>query len=252
VRRRWPLLVPALLLCALVALATVAFDAATESSVFTTTDPFTFTHTPSGTPRGVLVFIAHNTNSTDLINGTVSADGVSLTRVATNGRACDTAGEQGCTYSYFVGAGVPNEALTISIDHTASTADKIATAITFTGDDDLEVVASCKVENNVANPQCAVDCGSRTCQRSCAIFSGLAAVSSLTPVNLGTVVSDHTALAGNSNVVRVDRETGTSSGSLTVGYTSANDDVGMTCVGVSEVLPPAAAPKRPPVQWGLK
>src|SRR5687768_12669803 len=89
----------------------VAFDAVTESSTFTTADPFTFDHTPVGVPKGVLVFIDHGTEGTDLIDGAVTCDGIAMTRVRD---AFDTSSEPGGVYAYFLGTGIPNETLTIS------------------------------------------------------------------------------------------------------------------------------------------
>lgn len=46
----------------------LAFDAATESIRTGVEDPYTFTHTPVGTPRGIAVSIVYNSGS-ELISG---------------------------------------------------------------------------------------------------------------------------------------------------------------------------------------
>src|SRR4026208_2554961 len=103
----------------------IAHDAATQSSSWTTTpDPFTFSHTPVGTPRGVIVMITINAESgLDHITG-VTYGGVAMARV-TNGFAQDTVTEPGSSYLYFLGSGIPTGTQTVSIDHTAASGAKV-------------------------------------------------------------------------------------------------------------------------------
>lgn len=69
--------------------AQVAYDTAVESVRTLTTDPYTWSHSPVGTPRAVIVTVAHGIESTDCIVS-VSYGSASMTRVTT---AADTATE---------------------------------------------------------------------------------------------------------------------------------------------------------------
>ena len=77
----------------------LARDVVTEAPASFTTST-SFTHTPVGTPKGVIVFVSQNASSTDE-NGSISYGGVSLTKQAF---AHDTATELLGAYVDFVGA----------------------------------------------------------------------------------------------------------------------------------------------------
>ena len=128
---------------------TVAHDASTEfSATFTTTSPATVDHTPSGTPRGVIVAIDHGTVADDLITG-VTYGGVSMTRVAT---AVDPSTELGRGYIYHLGANIPTGTQTVSISHTATSTVKHACVCTVTAAGDTQVGAGGGIQENTANP----------------------------------------------------------------------------------------------------
>lgn len=210
---------------------TVAHDAATKSATWTTTPaPFTFDHTPTGTPRGVVVFIALRASTADVISG-VTYGGVAMTRVPTNGFAVDTATEAGELYCYTLGASVPTGTQTVSIAYTGSQS-KQALCATVTAAADVEVGASGKAEENQANPQVALDTGLTSSLRYVGIFSGLPDPGSL------TVLSGMSAIDGEDQGTwthRWDRQTTASTGSFTIGYTAADDDVAMVAVALQEV-----------------
>jgi Ethanolamine utilization protein EutJ (predicted chaperonin) len=65
--------------------------------------------------------------------------------------------------------------------------------------------------------------------RYCCIFSGLPNVTDLTMLSGMTAVHD---LDRGLNVDRQDRQTSSASGSFTIGYTSATDDVAMVAVAI--------------------
>ena len=87
----------------------VARDAVTEAPASFTTST-SFTHTPVGTPKGVIVYVAQNASSTDE-NGSISYGGVALTKQTF---AHDTATELLGAYAYFLGSGIPTGAQTVS------------------------------------------------------------------------------------------------------------------------------------------
>lgn len=205
---------------------TVSHDAVTDGGTFTTTTPATFTHTPNGTPRGVLVFVEHGTPSTDIVTS-VTYGGVTMTRV---GIAQDAAGEPGAVYAYFLGKGIPTGAQTVSIVHSGSATVKHASAVSVTAPGDCACVAGASVLTaDQANPQIAVDTGSSVGVRYDVIYSGLDDPTSL------TILAGMTALVSKDFGAfssRVDRQTAASSGSYTIGYTAASDDVAMLAFGI--------------------
>lgn len=211
---------------------TVAFDASTTSSGWTSSpDPFTFSHTPAGTPRGVVVFIG-GANSADLITG-VTYGGVTMTRTP-NGRAVDSVGEALSSYAYFLGSGIPTGTQTVSIDHTASGHAKIAFCITVTAGDDTEIVIDNLLQGDQADPQIALDTDTRVALRCFIVGSGHNSPSSLTLISGMSSVGSGTD--GTKSIV-CGRETSPSSGNTNTGWTATSEDVAMIAVAVAEKLP---------------
>lgn len=208
--------------------ASIAHDAATEPATFTTVTPLTFTHTPTGTPKGVLVFIDHGAVSTDLITS-VTYGGVAMTRVRT---AADTATEAGRVYVYFLGANVPTGAQTVSIVHTGSADVKHAVSVTLTADADTYVTNVGVLQEDQANPTITQDPDARKAIHYSVIYSGLPNVSDLTMAAGMTAVHNHDYGAF---VSRVDRQTTAATTSFPIGYTAASDDVAMIAIEVGVV-----------------
>lgn len=119
----------------------VAYDAASESHTGTTASSseasFSWTHTPVGTPAGVLVYVMSLGNPTDQSTG-VTYGGVSLATDAA-WEANDTLNEGGTCRAYYLGASVPTGAQTVVVSR-ANTIDHVyAVAITVTAASDTEV-----------------------------------------------------------------------------------------------------------------
>ena len=207
---------------------TVAFDAATEPATFTTTTPYTFSHTPSGTPAGILLEIDHGSTASDLINGAVTYGGVAMERVATSD---DTATEAGRSYLYFLGAGVPTGTQTVSISHTGSGDTKHTTVASVTAASDVEIGGAGGWSENITNP--AVTLGRyQEGLGFVVVYSGTPNVADLTPLANMSTISDNDYGAFMS---RFDRETTASTGAFPIGYTTAlNDDVALCAVSIQE------------------
>lgn len=209
----------------------VAFDAQTASAVFTTTTPFTFSHTPAGTPRGVFVMI-HSTGvggNEDSINGTVSYGGVTMTRVQ---YAQDTATEFVAAWIYFLGSGIPTGTRTVSISHTGITSEKKAICLTVTAGGDTDVVASAKIQANQANPSTVLANGADTGLAVAVFASGLNALSSITLPTTG--MTSITTYDVSNTCATFDRQTTPATGNFTAGYTAATDDVAFAAASVRE------------------
>lgn len=213
---------------------TVARDAVLESATFTTTSPHTFTFTPVGTPKGILVFVAHGTVSTDLINGAVTYGGVAMTRIATNGFAQATAGEVGASYAYFLGSSIPTGAQTVSITHTGSADVKWAICASMTAAADTEVGASGKLENTQTSPQLALDTGGTSSLRYCILYSGTNAPGNaavLTGMEANTIGVSHDFGAFSAVL---GQQTDAVSGSFTIGFTLGVTDTAFIAAAIQE------------------
>lgn len=208
---------------------TVAFDVATSAAGFTTTpDPFTFTHTPVGTPKGVVVTIGQGGSSLDQIDGPVTYGGVAMARVNT---ASDPT-EGGRAYLYFLGSAIPTGAQTVSIGHTAGSGTKKAACLTVTAAADTEIGVSGILETDQSNPQIALDTVAVSSLRANVIFSGLGGFVDL------TAVASTTPYAGEdfgANITRASYQDTASTGSFSIGWTGASDDVAMVAAAVQEV-----------------
>lgn len=107
-----------------------------------------FTHTPVGTPRAVMVSIAVSTLSTDNVSG-VTYGGVTMHRVNT---AVDTATEPARVYQYFLGSNIPTGAQTVAVTVASGISTKTAWCQTFTASTDCQVVSTAKLEDDTTNP----------------------------------------------------------------------------------------------------
>lgn len=193
----------------------VAFDATVEGTFADTPDPFTLDITPVGVPKGVLVFITHGTEATDLIDGAVTCDGLSMSRVRIQPHGGT---EPGASYFYFLGSGIPNETLTISIDHTASTTVKHVVVITVTATGDTScTVHSGTAGSSVTDPQRALDTTTTTSLRFAVLYSGRDNISGAVAFTDTTEVHNHDFGTFTSHVSRQDAR---GSGSFTMGWTA--------------------------------
>ncbi|MDP3794259.1 MAG: hypothetical protein Q8R07_05960, partial [Candidatus Uhrbacteria bacterium] len=120
--------------------AQVANDAASESHTGTTGSAseasFSWTHTPVGTPRGVLVFVT--TISATKTVTSVTYGGVAMTEI-TAGVAIDTVTEPGRIDTFFLGSSVPTGAQTVTVNRTNNTVVMYAVAATVTAGGNTEV-----------------------------------------------------------------------------------------------------------------
>lgn len=158
----------------------VAFDAATTSfRAASAGDPWAFNHTPSGTPRGVVLCYAQQLAETDFVSS-VTYGGVAMTPVvaAENG-----AGDEGRAAIFFLGASVPTGTQSVSIDLTSNiNRPQQFALISLTGDDDLEVIDFDSVaSSSLDDPSLTMNHGARTAMAIGALFQGAGAVSSITP-----------------------------------------------------------------------
>ena len=130
------------------------FDAATIRHRTSTTDPETWTHTPVGTPRAVVVVVNGYNLSTDEVTA-VSYGGVALTEAVQSADA--DGGEPANSQIWFLGSGIPTGPQTVSVDFaSATTTDFQIAALTYTADGDCDVVGTNEINGDTATPAVTV------------------------------------------------------------------------------------------------
>lgn len=210
---------------------TVAYDNFARLFRTNTSDPVTWTHTPTGTPRAILVWIGQRDTEVDHIN-TVTYGGVAMTRVV---RAIDNSGEFGALDLWRLGAAIPTGPQTVSVDLlTATTDDMYFVSESFTAAGDCEVVAFDHIDQDAANPQKLLAYGGRTCLGLCGTFSGHAQETSL--VDLAGQVRVDNQWSTTARGWVLSRRSVAESSDQTLGYTAANEDIAFIAVAISEVV----------------
>lgn len=226
----------------------VAFDASTESHTGTTGSTseasFSWTHTPVGTPAGVLVFTFVNANADNATS--VTYGGVGMTAVS-GGRAVDTAGEPGDCKAWFLGSGIPTGNQTVQVNRTNNASVMYAVAITVTAGANTETNGVVLVQGDGTCAQQSVTDGSTgvDSMRFAGINSGLSSVASLTPPaspgpNVLANGANSTLLQSiviGTRCCAVVRETTAGQGSRSVGFASVtSDDRAAVHLAVREVV----------------
>ncbi len=190
----------------------------------------TTTHTPVGTPVGVLVFIAQNLSTVDRITS-VTYGGVPMQRVRFIADATG-AGDLGAAYVYILGSGVPSGAQSLVITNTGGT--DAAWCITFTGTTRLGISASASTGVTVANPSLTLPTN--------ADYDGIvyAVAYSGAPLASVSAGSGYTAIAGSaagghdfttsSAILESD---GLAGANVVASYTCVSDDVAFIAVAVT-------------------
>lgn len=133
--------------------ATIAFDAASEG---TGTTSLTWTHTPVGTPKGVVVYCAANTSATDVFSG-ATYGGTAMTQV----NSASEATEAGFIEAYFLGASIPTGAQTVVCTISSGSTDKHGAAVSVTVSSGANTQTagadSCTGSSaGAANPSCTI------------------------------------------------------------------------------------------------
>ena len=114
----------------------IAYDAHSNSSQGTST--LSWTHTPSGTPKGVWVYVLqYNDGETDQVTG-VTYGGVSMTETADSPLLINRTEDYG-VYSYFLGSSVPTGAQTVVVSVNGTGSTKVGGCITVTAAANTEI-----------------------------------------------------------------------------------------------------------------
>lgn len=209
-------------------MAAPAYDAV--SNVAAGTANLSWTHTPVGTPRAVIVFVVQNAAGTDEVSS-VTYGGTSMTEVSGSPNLHAT-GETGVVYAYFLGSGIPSGAQTVDVN-VSGAASKRAVAYTLTANADTEIVDSdgTITSNSQSNPSATLSLSSRTSWGGIAFHSGQNAVSGTTPLGSWTGDLEHDFGPQVAGWYRFNT-IGTSD--VTAGWTQTAEDAVMIGVAVSE------------------
>lgn len=206
--------------------AAVAFDVGSEShtgiSGSISEASFSWTHTPSGTPRGVLVFVMNNGSASDLVSQ-VTYGGTALTEVA-EGVAVDSAGEIGRVSTFFLGTGISAGAQTVAVTRTNNTVEMYAVAMTVTAAANTSATGYMLLQEDGTLAEQSVDDGSpgTNSMRFAGLFTGHNQVT--TDVSVGAnSTAIHDIDFGGQGVMAV-RETTAGQGARSVGFSAATQN----------------------------
>lgn len=188
------------------------------------------THTPVGTPKGVLVHVLCDAGSDQVT--TVTYGGVNVPEAAGSPNVL-SGGEGGSVYTYFLGSGIPTGAQTVAVS-VSGAANKQAVCFTYTADTDTEIVDIDATINStsLANPSVTLSLASRIAACSLVFFSGQ------------NDIFSSTQLSGWTNRLEVDVGTESAgvysydtvaSADVTAGWTQTAEDAAMIALAVSEV-----------------
>lgn len=216
----------------------VAHDALSESHTGTTGSAseasFSWTHTPTGTPAGALVFVITNADADDITS--VTYGGTTMTQVS---EAIDSAGEPGRCTAFHLGASIPTGAQTVVVNRVNNADVMWAAAMTQTAGADTEVytpgIVLIQGDNTLAEQ--SVDDGSTGVNslRYAGLMSGLASVPAVGANS--TSQSPGAAIDFGTRVAATCRETTAGQGSRSVGFSSGTtDDVAAVHLAVREVV----------------
>lgn len=221
----------------------VAHDAVSESHTGTTgstsESSFSWTHTPTGTPRGVLVFERTN-GTTDPVTA-ITYGGVSMAKVGS--RALDNVTEIQSIQAWFLGSGIPTGAQTVQVTRTNNAVGVYCAGITVTAAADTEVYVPGIVilQDNQTLSEQNVDDGSTgvNSMRYAGLSSGLSVVPSAGANSTNLIDIDF-----STTVAVVCRENSAGQGSRPVGWSDAtSDDVAFVGLAVREVV----VARQPPI-----
>jgi hypothetical protein len=221
----------------------VAHSAASESHTGATGSAnqaaFSWTHTQTGTPQGVVVFVSTFVSNADLITS-VTYGGVALTRLA-GGLALDNAGETGRLDTFFLGSGLGTGNQTITVNRTNNATVMYAAAATVTAGANTAVPTQTIVllqgDGTLAAQTVNDTSPGQNSVRYAGCYSGLNA-----PPTAGTGSTLLNSIdIGNYGSALV-RETTAGQGARSIGFTGATDDRAAVHLAIRELVPRTETP----------
>lgn len=212
----------------------VAHDAA--STLGSSTSTQSWTHTPVGTPKGVLVVVAENASS-DGTSG-VTYGGAALSNIASG---VNSSPEAGRVTVWFLGSGLSTGAQTVQVTRTNSNA-YIAAAytVTTTTYDTVVVDSDSGNSGNISNVAATMTIPSGLAVYIAAgLWSGEAALTSITD---GTGMTRNQSVDFGAQTAVINRRgnyVGTGSADTPITWTQSSDDAAYAAVAIRELDPNA-------------
>lgn len=140
---------------------TIAFDAFSNGTNGSTGN-ISWTHTPTGTPKGVVVFVTQHHNASDQVIS-VTYGGYTMTRYDAKFQSGDGHGV-GAIYAYFLGSSVPSGAQTVYVTVDGTGSKKCAGCYTLTSDNDTAIESEEYINDpSAAAPSETIYLNSKTC-----------------------------------------------------------------------------------------
>ncbi len=211
----------------------VAFDAFSNIKQDVQNLNISGTFTPTGTPRGIIVFPTGAIATTQVGPTGCTYGGVAMSLVVSN---VLTSSEGGWLRFFFLGSGIPTGTQTVASSGISgnSADDWNMYCISVTATTDTEVVDSDNTINSAsqANPSVTLSLASRTCFAALAFASGQGAVSGTSPLANWTSRGETDIGAG---VLGCYTFNTIGSSDVTAGWTQTADDAVAIAVAISEV-----------------
>lgn len=222
-------LIVSLLLAPVAARGAVAYDAYSAGTPGTGNQ--SWTHTPVGTPRAVVVYVICALAGVDEVSG-VTYGGVAMAEVS-GSPVVKVAAEAMTVHAFFLGANIPTGAQTVTITMSATTTYKGGHAYTLTGAADTEIIATQTISSNsVANPSATLSLVGRSAWAALGGVSGQDAATGTTPFANWT--GRYEAAGGAQTGLTYTYDT-VSTADVSAGWTQTADDAVMVAVAVGEV-----------------
>ena len=207
----------------------IAYANSSESHTGTTGSTsqasFTWNHTPTGTPTGVVVFVFQGgTNGSTNASGAVTYGGVNVPEIS-GAVAVDTTTELGQTKAYFLGSGVPSgtQAVVVNRTNNTTTLYAVAVTITSTGTGAPTIAGVTVANNNAAIAQTNIDDGKTTGTQNSLRMAGVYYGGTTLTAGANTT-SRQNIVIGSTYCFYVGTETTPGIGSRAVGFTNATSD----------------------------
>lgn len=207
----------------------VAYDAV-GSQPTQTTSP-TWTHTPVGTPRGILVFVLQYATGADDVTG-VTYGGVAMTELSSS-PLLHSSGETFTVYAYFLGASIPTGAQAVAVTGSSSNKVGVSFSVTASVDTIVENHSAFINSDSQANPSATLGLNGKTCFVALGAMSGHNGVASTSP-SANWTSSFEDVSTGNTQVSLSYRYNTIGSTDVTVGWTQTAEDATSIAVAITE------------------
>lgn len=216
----------------------VSHSAASESHTAATGSAnqaaFSWTHTQTGTPNGILVFV-YTFNSVTALVTSVTYGAATLTAVS-GGSTTDAAGEPGRIDTYFLGSGLATGNQTITVNRTNNATVMYATAATVLANYNTEVytpgIVLLSGDGTMSFQSVTDGWPGSFSQRYAGAYSGL---NTPPAADTGSTVLNNIDI-GNYGAVMA-RENTPGQGPRDVGFNGATDDRAAVHLAIREVTP---------------